>query len=58
MKKTPKQNWSFWLLILMEGAARPSNGSTAEIFKLLCLCFLLLDVDWSIVLFVLFRLQQ
>lgn len=58
MRKTPKQNWSFWLLNLMEDVARPSNGSTAETFKLLCLCFLLLDVDWSIVLFVLFRLQQ
>lgn len=47
----PKQNWSFWLLILMEDVARPSNALTAKIFKLLCLCFLLIYVDWSIVLF-------
>lgn len=41
----PKQNWSFWMLILMEDVARPSNGSTAKIFKLFSLCFLLIHVD-------------
>jgi len=60
--KTPnvsaaKQNWHFWLLILMEDVARSSNGLTAKILKLFCLCFLLIYVDWSIVL-VFFELQQ
>lgn len=51
MRKTPKQSGVFWLLILMEDVARPSDGSSAKIFKLLCVCFLLQDVDWSAVLF-------